>query len=47
MVARLVVAGLLCVLPFAGAQARTVYECVRDGRMSLSTVPEPGSRCKA
>lgn len=46
MVARLAIVGLLCVLPFSGAQARTVYECVRDARMSLSTIPEPGSRCK-
>ena len=29
------------------ASARTVYECVRDNRMSLSTAPEPGARCKA
>lgn len=28
-------------------QARTVYRCVRDGTVSLSTVPEPGSRCEA
>lgn len=30
-----------------GAQARTVHRCVRDGTVSLSTAPEPGSRCKA
>lgn len=29
------------------AQARKVYRCVRDGTVSLSTAPEPGSRCKA
>jgi len=29
------------------AHARTVYRCVRDGTVSLSTAPEPGSRCKA
>ena len=28
-------------------QARTVYRCVRDGTVSLSTAPEPGSRCDA
>lgn len=28
------------------AQARTVYRCVRDGTVSLSTAPEPGSRCE-
>jgi len=35
-------------LPIAGSvDARTVYRCVRDGTVSLSTAPEPGSRCKA
>lgn len=29
------------------AEARTVYRCVRDGTVSLSTAPEPGSRCEA
>ena len=29
------------------ANARTVYRCVRDGTVSLSTAPEPGSRCVA
>jgi hypothetical protein len=47
MYVRLATAGLLCLLPLAGAQARTVYECLRDNRLSLSTAPEPGSRCKA
>ena len=47
MRARLALAGLLCLLPLAGVQARTVYECLRDDRLSLSTAPEPGSRCKA
>ena len=38
------IVGLLC----SGiAQARTVYRCVRDGTVSLSTAPEPGSRCEA
>ncbi|WP_462113833.1 lytic transglycosylase domain-containing protein [Lysobacter xanthus] len=27
-------------------QARTVYRCLRDGTVSLSTAPEPGSRCE-
>jgi hypothetical protein len=36
--------GLLAVAPSA-VQARTVYSCLRDERLSLSTVPEPGSRC--
>src|SRR5947208_10111334 len=25
--------------------ARTVWRCVRDGTVSLSTAPEPGSQC--
>ena len=29
------------------AQARTVYRCTRDGSVSLSTAPEPGSKCVA
>lgn len=29
------------------SQARTVYRCVRDGTVSLSTAPEPGSKCVA
>ena len=29
------------------AQARTVYRCVKDGTVSLSTAPEPGSKCEA
>lgn len=35
---------LLAALP---AQARTVYRCVQGGTVSLSTAPEPGSRCEA
>jgi hypothetical protein len=35
-----------CLLPVGAAQARTVYRCVRDGTVSLSTAPEPGSRCE-
>lgn len=44
LVACLAVAILLAAMP---AQARTVYRCVRDGTVSLSTAPEPGSRCEA
>ena len=29
------------------AEARTVHRCVLDGSVSLSTAPEPGSRCEA
>ena len=38
---------LLCALAVSAAQARTVYRCVRDGTVSLSTAPEPGSKCTA
>jgi hypothetical protein len=38
----------LLALPIAlPAHARTVYRCVRDGTVSLSTAPEPGSQCVA
>jgi hypothetical protein len=40
------VAVALLALPWP-AEARTVYRCVRDGTVSLSTAPEPGSRCEA
>ncbi|WP_408952501.1 lytic transglycosylase domain-containing protein [Lysobacter sp. Hz 25] len=43
---RIVAAAVLLALA-AGAQARTVYRCVRDGTVSLATAPEPGSRCVA
>jgi len=37
--------------PFAftslSVEARTVYRCVRSGTVSLSTAPEPGSKCEA
>ncbi len=39
--------GLALALASASVQARTVYRCVRDGTVSLSTAPEPGSRCAA
>jgi hypothetical protein len=29
------------------ALARTVYRCIQNGSVSLSTAPEPGSRCTA
>ena len=29
------------------ADARTVYRCMRDGTVSLATVPEPGSKCES
>ena len=38
------VALLALALP-AASQARTLYSCLRDNRMSLATAPEPGSRC--
>lgn len=42
-----VVAAVVLLVLAAGAQARTVYRCVRDGTVSLATAPEPGSRCVA
>lgn len=39
------VAGLA--LAASSAPARTVYRCVADGTISLSTAPEPGSQCVA
>ena len=38
---------LAAMLASAGVEARTVYRCVRHGTVSLSTAPEPGSRCRA
>ena len=35
-----------CALP-AKAGERTIYRCVRAGTVSLSTAPEPGSKCEA
>lgn len=35
------------VLASSTAEARTVYRCVRNGTVSLSTTPEPGSKCEA
>ncbi|WP_460712153.1 lytic transglycosylase domain-containing protein [Lysobacter terrae] len=32
-------------LTAATVQARTVYRCMRGGKVSLATAPEPGSRC--
>lgn len=29
------------------AEARTIYRCVRERTVSLSTAPEPGSKCEA
>ena len=43
----LTAAGLLAFACAGSAQARTIYRCVRDGTVSLSTAPEPGSRCEA
>lgn len=31
--------------PAAQAQKRTIYRCLRDNTVSLSTAPEPGSKC--
>lgn len=34
-----------CLLVAGGADARTVYRCIRNNTVSLSTAPEPGSKC--
>ncbi|MGV8943386.1 lytic transglycosylase domain-containing protein [Thermomonas sp.] len=48
MIRRGTIATVILWLACAGvADARTVYRCVRDGTVSLSTAPEPGSRCEA
>jgi hypothetical protein len=39
------VACVLAAFATGAVQARTVYRCVRGGTVSLSTAPEPGSRC--
>lgn len=42
------VAVLALLATFANtAEARKIYRCVRGGTVSLSTAPEPGSRCSA
>ena len=45
--ARILLVLCLFALLSAHAHARTVYRCVRDGTVSLSTAPEPGSKCVA
>ena len=45
--AAIALAGLLALLLPAASQARTLYSCLRDNRLSLATAPEPGARCKA
>jgi hypothetical protein len=44
---RLLLPVLSLLLATPAVQARTVYRCVRDGTVSLSTAPEPGSKCVA
>ncbi len=41
------VAGLLSAGTAGAAEPRTVFRCVARGTVSLSTAPEPGSRCEA
>ena len=45
--AAIALAGLLVLLLPAASQARTLYSCLRDNRLSLATAPEPGSHCTA
>ena len=51
MIRRFVLPPLLMLISLAclsgAAQARIIYRCVRDGTVSLSTAPEPGSKCTA
>jgi len=42
---RVIVALCLSIAFVRDVEARTVYRCVRDGTVSLSTAPEPGSKC--
>ena len=44
---RLLLLALTLLLATPEGHARTVYRCVRDGTVSLSTAPEPGSKCVA
>jgi hypothetical protein len=44
---RVGIAALLALTVVGDAHARTVYRCVRDATISLSTAPEPGSKCEA
>ncbi len=43
----LLLAGLWLLIAVPAAEGRTVYRCVQGGTVSLSTAPEPGSRCEA
>jgi hypothetical protein len=43
----LLAVGALLATMQAPLAARTVYRCLRDGTVSLSTAPEPGSKCSA
>lgn len=42
----LILSGLLVFAMSAPASARTVYRCVKNSTVSLSTAPEPGSKCE-
>jgi len=44
-VRHILAAGLVLAAAGIDAQARSVWRCVRDGSVSLSTAPEPGSTC--
>ena len=44
---RIGLVALLAIACTGAADARTVYRCMRDGTVSLATVPEPGSKCEA
>lgn len=46
-IALIVAPAVVLALAGAPAEARTIYRCVRERTVSLSTAPEPGSQCEA
>src|ERR1700682_2317264 len=42
---RLLLVSFVLAITSAGAHARTVWRCQRDGTVSVATAPEPGSKC--
>lgn len=44
---RAIVAVLFALACIGDAHARTVYRCIRGNTVSMSTAPEPGSKCEA
>ena len=46
MIQRLILVAFFALAWSAPAGARTVYRCVKNSTVSLSTAPEPGSKCE-